>query len=52
MISESPLMNAVQMTNPGQGKRVRESYRLFMTDVVTNWPTVLENDDLVIKSIP
>lgn len=52
MISDSPLLNAVQMINPGQSQLQRESYRETMTPVVNDWPTLLQNDNILIKQIP
>ncbi|MDW8308189.1 MAG: glycosyltransferase family 39 protein [Verrucomicrobiales bacterium] len=52
MISESPLLAAVQQINPGQAERKRQSYRDAMTPVVADWPTLIENEDILIKAIP
>ncbi|MDB6109912.1 MAG: hypothetical protein JWR69_1662 [Pedosphaera sp.] len=52
MISQSPLLVAAQAVNPGEGGAPRKSYREFMTPAVTNWPTLYENEDILIKEIP
>jgi len=52
MISESPLLAAVQKANPGQTRVTRETYRNFLTPVAKDWPTVFESEDILIKEIP
>jgi hypothetical protein len=52
MVSESPLLTALQQINPGQSKQPRVTYRDFLTPVVKNWPTEYESDDILIKDIP
>lgn len=52
MISESPLLNALQQTNPGKASRQRESYRSSLTPVAGAWPVIHESDDVLIKDFP
>ena len=52
MVSSSPMLAAVQQTNPGQSDTRRDSYRKCMTDVVNAWPTLMETEDVLIKEIP
>jgi hypothetical protein len=52
MISESPLLTALQQINPGQTDQPRETYRKALTPVARDWETLLETDDLLIKEIP
>jgi hypothetical protein len=52
MISESPLLAALQQINPGQAERPRQTYRQAATPVVKNWRTLLETEDILIKEIP
>ena len=52
MISDSPLHYAVQVTNPGQGNMVRDTYRAHLTHVADGWKTLFQDDDLLIKEIP
>lgn len=52
MMSESPLLAAVQQVDPGQAERKRASYRDAMSPVIADWPTLLETEDILIKMIP
>jgi hypothetical protein len=52
MISESPLMNAIQATNPGQSERKRESYETQRTEVARQWPILYQTEDIIIQEIP
>ena len=52
MISESPLLNALQQTNPGNFSRERVSYREALTPVAEAFPTVFESPDVLIKELP
>ena len=52
MISESPLLHAIQVTNPGDGNRMRHSYEAMRTAVVANWPILYQNEDVLIQGIP
>jgi len=52
MVSESPLLDAVQRVNPGNTGRKRELYHGHRTAVVESWPVVFQNEDLVIQDIP
>ena len=52
MISESPLMNAIQAINPGQSDRKRESYEQNRTAIVEHWPVLYQTEDIIIQEIP
>jgi hypothetical protein len=52
MISESPLMHAIQVINPGQSTRKRESYQQRRTKITDNWPVLHQTDDIIIQEIP
>jgi hypothetical protein len=52
MISESPLLGALQQTNPGSASRQRESYRATLTPVAAPWPVVFESADILVKDFP
>jgi hypothetical protein len=52
MISESPLLNALQMTNPGQSDRKRITYHGVMSPLINDWPTIFQTEDILIKEIP
>ena len=52
MISESPLLHAIQVTNPGDAERVRKMYQENRTPIVENWPVLYKTEDTVIQEIP
>lgn len=52
LISESPLATALQMTNPGNAKYRRKTYDQALTPKSTAWPTVYQDEDLMIKQLP
>ena len=52
LVSESPLLHALQKTNPGSQDRERTSYRKTMLPALEAWPTVLETEDILIKQLP
>lgn len=52
MISESPLLNALQQTNPGNFSRERVSWREALTPVAEPFKTVFESPDVLIKELP
>jgi hypothetical protein len=52
MITESPLLVAAQAGVPGGNGLVRASYRQFMTPVVEKWPTLYQDENILIKTIP
>lgn len=52
MISESPLLHAVQVTNPGDANRKREFYENQRTALVENWPVVYKTEDIIVQEIP
>ncbi len=52
MISESPLLNALQQTNPGNASRERASYRASLTPVAEPFKTKFESPDVIVKDLP
>jgi len=52
MISESPLLHAAQVTNPGNAGYQRRTYEQVLTERVRSWPTVYEDEDILIKDVP
>jgi len=52
MVSESPLLDALQRVNPGENDRTRESYKTSATDIIKDWPTLYQNEDILVKEIP
>jgi hypothetical protein len=52
MISESPLMHAIQMTNLGDSNRNRELYENQRTAIVGKWPILYQTEDIIIQEIP
>jgi hypothetical protein len=50
--SESPLLHAVQMTNPGEGHLQRIVWPAFATPEVLTWQIDHRSDDLLIVSLP
>ena len=52
LISDSPLLWAVQVANPSQTHLQRLVYREAAIGVDFSWPHLFENDDLVIEAIP
>jgi hypothetical protein len=52
MISDSPLLSAIRKASPGQTQMVRGTYQEHLTAVARDWPTLLTNEDILIKEIP
>jgi hypothetical protein len=52
MLSESPLLTALQQVNPGGQNIQRKSYQEALTPVAEGWPTVFQTEDILIKEIP
>jgi len=52
MLSESPLLLAFEQVNPGDSKLQRQTYQASLTAVATNWPTIYQDNDILIKDIP
>jgi len=52
MISESPLLHSLQVTNPGSADRVRQSYSINRTPFVEEWPVIHRDEDIIIQEIP
>jgi len=52
MISESPLLHALQATNPGEGGRRRVTYHAQRTPVDEAWPVTYADEDIFIAEIP
>ena len=51
-LSESPLLAAVQATNPGSAMHERIVWPSFMTEKSQAWTTVYESKDTMIKELP
>ena len=52
VISESPLLTAMQRTNPGGAGYQRKTFRETLTPGVETWADVYRDDDLLIKQLP
>jgi hypothetical protein len=50
--SESPLLHAAQVTNPGSGQHMRTSWQMFATPDLGDWREIYCSDDIVIKELP
>lgn len=51
-ISESPLLHALQVTNPGGAERKRERFPATPSPAAISWPVVYQSEDLVIQELP
>ena len=51
-MSESPLLHAQQITNPGSTDRERLNWSAFLSVSSQQWVTVYESDSVVIKELP
>ena len=49
--SESPLLHAVQVTNPGSPNLQRVTWQTIIPEKAHSWPTVYESENLLIKQI-
>ena len=52
LLSESPLLHAAEMSNPGQAERQRVMYLPKLTPLVQGWPVVYRDDDIYIAALP
>jgi Dolichyl-phosphate-mannose-protein mannosyltransferase len=52
MISESPLLTALQKTNPGGADQARYTWRAELPAAASQWETIVESEDLLIKKLP
>ena len=50
--SESPLLYAAQVTNPGSANRQRVLWKSFATEASSMWEDVYYSQDMVIKKLP
>ena len=50
--SESPLLHAAQVSNPGSADRERILWESFATDEMELWKDVYRSEDIVIKQLP
>jgi hypothetical protein len=50
--SESPLLHAAQVSNPGSAARERILWESFATDGMEFWEDVYRSEDIVIKQLP
>lgn len=51
VVSESPLLHALQVTNPGSAALKRITWKTLIPDKATLWPTLYQSEDLIIKEI-
>ena len=51
IVSESPLLHAVQVTNPGSPNLQRVTWQTLIPEKAQSWPTVYESENLLIKQI-
>ena len=51
-LSESPLLHAQQLTNPGSTDKERVGWQSFLSATSQHWTTVYETDSLTIKKLP
>lgn len=52
MINESPLLTALKKVDPGNTKLERMTYDQFITDTPRAWPTLFQNEDMLVKMVP
>jgi hypothetical protein len=52
MISDSPLLNALEMIDPGALGKHRSTYHENLTAVANPWRTLLQSEDILIKELP
>jgi hypothetical protein len=52
MVSESPLLAAIKHVSSTSPTPNRESYRINATSLIDGWPTVIQNEDILIKVLP
>lgn len=52
LISDSPLLTALQVVNPGNADLQRRTYDSVLTESSRSWPTIHQDDDILIKSLP
>jgi len=52
LISDSPLLNALQVINPGNADLKRRTYERVLSDSSRSWPTIHQDEDILIKSLP
>jgi len=52
LISDSPLLTALQIINPGNADYQRRTYERALSERSRLWPTVYQDEDILIKSIP
>jgi len=50
--SESPLLHAVQVSNPGSADRERVLWESFATPEFGDWRDIYRSEDLIIKELP
>jgi len=52
MISESPLLHAIQVSNLGESNRTRKSYELNRTGVAKDWHILFQTEHIIVQDIP
>jgi len=51
-ISESPLVHALQISNPGEATKPRARFPVQPSANTRSWPTIYQSDEIVIKELP
>jgi hypothetical protein len=51
-LSQSPLLHALQVTNPGSSNLGRVRWSSFVSPEAQKWPIVFQSEDMLIKAIP
>ena len=51
-MSQSPLLHALQVTNPGSSDLQRVCWSSFVSPEAEKWATVFQSEDILIKEIP
>jgi hypothetical protein len=52
MVSETPMLTAVRHTHETSATMKRQSYEAAMTPIVKTLPTIIQNEDILIKELP
>jgi hypothetical protein len=52
LISESPLLTALQVINPGNSGYQRQTYEAALSEESRSWPTIYQDEDMLIKAVP
>ncbi len=52
LISDSPLLTALQVINPGNSSYQRRTYEATLSEESLAWPTIYQDEDVIIKALP